>query len=95
MPKTLPVRASDDEAPKKPSTANLKRIEDNVLRVLGQPDNLIRIQVKSLWGNFFRANIFSGSVDSPAVTHSYFLQATEEGEILKSTPLLIRVYSAN
>jgi len=95
MSKTRPLpRVPEEEAPKKPSTATTDRIGENVLRVLGQPTNLLRIQVRSLWGDFFRANIFTSKADTAEVSHSYFLQATPEGEILKSTPQLTRKYSS-
>jgi len=35
-------------------------VRDNVLSKLGQPDDLHRVQVKCVWGNHYRVNVFVG-----------------------------------
>ncbi len=94
MAKTLTARVADDETPKKPSIAATHRVGVNVLKALGQPHNLLRIQVKSLWGDHFRVNVFTGTPESAAVSHSFFLEASTDGEILKSSPPIERAYPA-
>ncbi|MBL8796545.1 MAG: hypothetical protein JNM56_21775 [Planctomycetia bacterium] len=64
-----------------------------VLAVLGQPAGLLRVQVRRLWDQNFRANVLVGA-DSTRVTfaHSYFLVTDGAGNILAATPELRRVY---
>jgi hypothetical protein len=35
-------------------------IQKNVLYALGQPANLLRLQVQTLWGDYFRVNVLVG-----------------------------------
>jgi hypothetical protein len=68
-------------------------VRDNVLSKLGQPDDLHRVQVKCVWGNNYRVNVFIGpDAVSSKVAHSYFLKADEDGKILSYDPAITRVY---
>lgn len=64
-----------------------------VLHNLGQPGDLQRLQVRHLWADHYRVNVFVG-VDpvSVKVAHSYFLVVDSEGNILGSTPKITRHY---
>jgi hypothetical protein len=68
-------------------------IANNVMRVVGQPGNLHRVQVRQLWGDHYRVNVFVG-VDAACakVAHSYFLVADGDGAIIASTPQITRRY---
>jgi hypothetical protein len=68
-------------------------IGKNVLRTLGQPVDLIRVQVRTLWGDFFRVNVFVGpDPGAVKIAHSFFLSADAEGKILSSTPQITKKY---
>ena len=68
-------------------------IGKNVLSGLGQPGNLIRAQVRTLWGDYFRVNILVGpDVASVKIAHSFFLSADAEGNILTSNPKITKQY---
>ncbi len=68
-------------------------IGKNVLHTLGQPNNLNRVQVRSLWSNYFRVNILVGpDISSLKIAHSFFLSADPAGNILSSTPTLSKLY---
>ena len=66
-------------------------IRGHVLRALGEPGGLGRVQVRSLWGNYYRVNVIVG--DDPGcakIVRSYFLETDGEGNIVDSTPKLGR-----
>jgi len=68
-------------------------IGKHVLRTLGPPGDLLRVQVRQLWQDHYRANVFVGvDAASATIAHSYFLVADGNGNILASTPHLTREY---
>jgi hypothetical protein len=65
----------------------------HVLRALGQPDALHRVQVRHLWEDHYRVNVLVGADAAQAkVAHSYFLVVNPAGAILTSTPTITRQY---
>src|SRR5438445_9827134 len=64
-----------------------------VIHTLGQPQDFHKVQVRPLWEDHYRVNVLVG-VDASAtkVAHSYFLDADGAGNILGSTPKLVRQY---
>jgi hypothetical protein len=68
-------------------------IRNQVMHTLGQPANLQSVQVRQLWGDHYRVNVFAG-VDSASakVIHSYFLVADSDGNIVEVTPKITRQY---
>ena len=68
-------------------------IGDYVLRTLGRPADLFRVDVRRLWGDRYRVNVLVGS-DASAVTiaHSYFVVADESGAVQATEPPLARRY---
>jgi hypothetical protein len=70
-----------------------KLIGDQVLQGLGTPGDLVRVQVRFLWTNHYRANVLVGAdVASARVAHSYFLVADDDGRISASTPKIAKHY---
>ncbi len=68
-------------------------IGKNVLRTLGQPIDLHKVQVRQVWDRHYRINILVGLDASCArVAHSYFVVADGEGNIVESTPGLTKQY---
>ncbi len=68
-------------------------IGKHVLHTLGQPSDLQSVQVRHLWGNHYRVNVFAGAnVASAKVTHSYFLVADNDGNVVASAPKITRRY---
>ena len=94
MPKLIPVaRAGHAEplpsAPAGPDATDL--IREKVLAVLGEPPDLLRVQVKPLWGSYYRANVFVGRGYTARMAHSFFLDL-DDGAIVSSTPAIQRLY---
>jgi hypothetical protein len=68
-------------------------IGQRVMLTLGQPGDLHRVQVRWLWEDHYRVNVLLGvDAASAKVAHSYFLVADGDGNILASTPKLLKRY---
>ena len=65
----------------------------HVLDQLGRPTNLQRVQVRQLWTDHYRVNVFVGAdATSVSLAESYFVVADDAGGIVKSVPPIKRVY---
>jgi len=65
----------------------------NVTRTLGLPTGPHKIYVHSLWADRFRVNVMVGpDAVSATVAHSYFVVADPKGNIVTSTPAIVRRY---
>ncbi len=68
-------------------------LREQLIGILGKPEDLLTVQVRPLWGMNFRANVFVGaSIACAKISHSYFLVTDDDGNILKSTPAIKRLY---
>jgi hypothetical protein len=63
----------------------------HLLRTLGQPDDLLCVQVRRLWEDHYRANVFLRADVSARIARSYFLVTDRDGNIMQSTPGLTRL----
>jgi hypothetical protein len=64
-----------------------------VMRTLGDPGDLHRVQVRPLWEDRYRVNVFVGvDLTSAKIAHSYFLVADSAGNVLESSPKITRQY---
>lgn len=69
------------------------RVRNHVLQALGAPADLLRVQVRPLWGRNYRVNIMTGADAACArIPHSYFVVTDGDGKVLSSTPPLTRQY---
>src|SRR5689334_1533543 len=69
-------------------------IAEQLLHILGEPRDLLKVQVRAVWANSYRVNVLVG--DNPAsakVAHSYFLTADGNGNIIESTPKITTRYA--
>lgn len=70
-------------------------IGGQVMRALGQPGDLHRVEVRPLWEDHYRVNVLVGlDAASVRVAHSYFLVTDGEGTIQAATPPITRHYEA-
>jgi hypothetical protein len=68
-------------------------VGEQVLRALGKPGDLLKVQVRLLWEKYYRVNVFIGAdAASGTVAHSYFVVADGDGKVLDSTPKIERRY---
>ena len=62
-------------------------LAEQVIHAIGEPDGPYQVQVRPLWGNYFRVNILVGpDAASVKVARSYFLRADGDGNIVESDP---------
>jgi hypothetical protein len=68
-------------------------IGEQVIHTLGKPNDLLKVQVRPLWEDHYRVNVFVG-IDgvSARVADSYFLVADSDGNIVESTPTITKQY---
>jgi hypothetical protein len=89
-------REQKEPEPRKNRAENLSEalntcIAEQVVHLLGKPEGLRQVQVRPLWGNFFRVNVLIGAdAASFRVANSYFLRADGAGNIVESTPKITR-----
>jgi hypothetical protein len=68
-------------------------IGEQVLHILGRPPALFKVQVRPLWGTYYRVNVFVGAdAASAQVAHSYFLGADGDGKIDAPSPKITNKY---
>ena len=68
-------------------------LASQLLRALGRPTTPYRVEVRHLWENHYRANVFVGAdAASTRIAHSFFLSAGEDGNICASAPDITRKY---
>ena len=68
-------------------------IGEQILHALGEPRDLLKVQVRPLWENHYRANVFTGKDSGSAqVADSYFLTADGDGNIIASAPEIAKKY---
>jgi hypothetical protein len=68
-------------------------IRQQVLQALGTPPGWHMVQVRSLWGDYFRVNVLVGeSITSFSIRHSFFLLTDGEGSVLEASPEMVKRY---
>jgi len=68
-------------------------IRKHVLLTLGQPGRLYDVQVRALWQDRYRVNVFVGAdICSATIAHSYFVVTDGEGTVVAATPAITRQY---
>lgn len=68
-------------------------VSKHVLKTLGQPGDLHRVQVRWLWEGRYRVNVLTGAdAASAKIANSYFLVTDGDGNILNSTPKITKEY---
>jgi len=64
-----------------------------VVRSLGSPADPFKVRVFPLGSDNYRVNIVVGKdVTSSRITDSFFLTADEMGNIVRSSPKIVRIY---
>jgi hypothetical protein len=68
-------------------------IRGQLLLALGRPADLYRVEVRPLWEDHYRVNVFVGDgATSTKVAQSFFLVTDAGGNIMTSTPAITRQY---
>ncbi len=91
---TTTLQRDREEEPRRdmPQTVD-GHIGEQIVRSIGTPDDLLKVQVRRVGTDRYRVNVFVGKdYTSGRVANSYFLTADSEGKILTSSPAIVRVY---
>jgi len=68
-------------------------IRKHVMHGLGEPADLLTVQVRRLWENWYRVNVLIGKdATSAKIANSYFLKADGDGNLVESTPKITKQY---
>jgi hypothetical protein len=67
-------------------------IGERVIRALGKPQGLYRVQVWPLWAAYYRVNVLVGEAASVEIPNSYFVEADDDGNILSAVPRITKQY---
>ena len=68
-------------------------IGDRVIHALGKPGGLYKVDVRPLWGKYYRVNIMiEGAAGSAKIADSFFLETDSDGSIVASSPKIARKY---
>lgn len=61
-------------------------ISEQVTHALGNPANLLEVQVKMVWDDHYRVNVLTGPhLGNAQVAHSFFVVTDSNGNLLDST----------
>jgi hypothetical protein len=92
MTTTLQVNRDEELRRNMPDTLN-HLIGRQVVKSLGTPDDLLKVQVRQVGSEHYRVNIFVGKpFIAGRIADSFFLTTDREGNILKSSPQIVRMY---
>ena len=91
---TATLQRDRDEELRRDMRDTLDRlIGEQVVHSLGTPADLLKVQVRGVGSGRYRVNVFVGKdVISGRIADSFFLTADGEGNILTSSPEIVRVY---
>ena len=102
MATTLPRDKDRDKDQNKDKDEELRRdmrdtvnelIGEQVIHSLGTPNDLLKVQVRRVGSDRYRVNVFVGKeVTMGRISDSFFLTADGEGNILTSSPKIVRAY---
>ena len=91
MPDEKPPRTASPKPKPRENFDGL--IRDQVMHHLGTPEHLWQVQVRRLWDDCYRVNVFvGGAVESARIAHSSFIKTDDRGNILVSDPAISRRY---
>jgi hypothetical protein len=90
---TAQSRSQHDDIERHKRETQYHLVGEQVLHTLGTPSNLLTVQVRLLWENHYRVNVFVGpDAASAQVANSYFLVVGSNGNIMTSTPEITKQY---
>ena len=88
---------SNDTPDQEVDTATERGVAKWVLGQLGQPSALLKVEVRKLWGQNFRVNVFTATDNQRAlptveIPDSFFVTVCDDGYV--SRPAIERKYSS-
>jgi hypothetical protein len=69
------------------------RIREQVIHALGTPADLHDVQVRRVWADHYRVNVFVGvNSGSVRVANSFFVVIGSDGDLITATPKITKQY---
>ena len=69
------------------------RIREQVIHALGTPADLHDVQVRMVWADHYRVNVFVGAnAGSVKVANSFFVVIGSDGNLITATPKITKQY---
>ncbi|MCE9532270.1 MAG: hypothetical protein K8T89_14290, partial [Planctomycetes bacterium] len=69
------------------------RIKEQVIQALGKPTDLRTVQVRKVWKDHYRVNIYVGSsAVSVRISNSYLLKVDGDGSLIAAMPPITKQY---
>lgn len=91
--KETPLQVLDEGEGRPRPVKDADWIGELILRDLGRPPGLCAVQVRALWDNKYRVNVFAGeTLASARITDSFFVVAGGRGRIVETVPAVTRQY---
>jgi hypothetical protein len=91
---TKQKREQPDELERPAGETRNVLIGKQVMDILGEPEDLFRVQVRHLWECSYRVNVFVGpDAISARIANSHFLKVDDDGTIIASMPRIKRQYN--
>jgi len=94
-----PTKQQDNKKPSEPDKVNRQQltslIAKQVIDGLGQPKDLLTVQVRALWAAHYRVNVLVSSENTIRFAHSYFVSTDPKGTITASSPAITKEYAAS
>ena len=92
MPNIQQIEQPKDNEPQK-RKAFSDLIRKQIMDVLGQPLDLLKVQVRPIWADRYRVNVVVGkNAGSAKVSNSFFIIADSTGSLISSTPSITKQY---
>jgi len=69
------------------------QVAAEVMRRLGRPEGLRRVDARMLWDGHYRVNVLVGESNATArLAHSFFVRIDEAGNLVSAEPEIARQY---
>jgi len=68
-------------------------IREQILRALGRPADLLKVQIRKVWDEHYRVNVLVGpDAGSVRLANSYFVVVNSAGGLVTTTPTIEKMY---
>lgn len=93
MPNKQQIEQPKDEMKQARSETLNNLISEQVIHALGTPIDLRNVQVRKVWDDHYRVNVFVGmNAGSVRVANSFLVVSDSDGRLIGSTPTITKQY---
>jgi hypothetical protein len=93
VPNKQQIEQPKDEMKQARSETLNNLISEQVIHALGTPIDLRNVQVRKVWDDHYRVNVFVGmNAGSVRVANSFLVVSDSDGRLIGSTPTITKQY---